>query len=88
MFKEMHPSGFSDERGLVGMYASLEPFPKPPSFLSASRSLYFYRKKMPFQVAYDGPSFYTQRFSDKQSLGKIVTRLLSCVLTVLPVPHV
>ena len=88
MFKEMHPRDFSGERGLIGMYASPKPLPKPPSFMSASRSLNLYRKKMPFQVAYDGLSFYSQRFFNKNPHGKIVTRLLSCTLTVLPVPHV
>ncbi len=88
MLKEMHPRDFSDEYGVVGVYASLKPFPKPPRFLSASRNHSFYRQKKPFQVAYDGPSFCTKRFSDKKSFGKIVTRLLSYALTVSPVPHI
>jgi len=77
----MHPRDFRHER-VVGVYISLKPFPKPPSLLSASRSLCIHRQKKPFQVAYDGPSFCTQRLSDKQSAGKIVTRLLSYILTV------
>ena len=79
MLKEMHPKKFKDTR-VFGVY--VKPFPKPPSFLSASRSLCIHRQKKPFQVAYDGPSFYTGRFSDKKSPGKIVTRLLSYFSTV------
>jgi hypothetical protein len=78
MLKEMHPREFKETH--VGVCK--KPFPKPPSILSASRSLFIHRQKKPFQMAYDGPSFYTQRFLDKRSLGKIVTRLLSFVLTV------
>ncbi len=86
MLKEMHPKGFSNDRGVTGMHASLKPSPKPPSFLSASRNLSFHRQKKPFQVAYDGPSFYTRRFLDDRSSGQIVTRLLSRGSTVPPFP--
>jgi hypothetical protein len=87
MLKEMHPKGFSDKFGVVGVYASLKPFPKPPSFLSASRNLSFHRQKKPFQVAYDGPSFYTRRILDNGSPGQIVTRLLSYGSTASPFPN-
>jgi len=87
MLKVMHPKGFEGER-VVGVHRSLKPFPKPPSFLSASRSLFIHRQKKPFQVAYDGPSFCTRRFSDKKSPGKIVTRLLSRFLTGPFIPNV
>jgi len=88
MFKEIHPRDFLCEYRIIGMYANIKPFPKPPSFLSASRLLSFHRQKKPFQVAYDGPSFYTQRLLDRWSLGKIATRLLSYFLTASPVSNV
>lgn len=77
----MHPKDYRGER-VIGVYASLKPFPKPPSILSASRNHSIYRQKKPFQVAYDGLSFCTRRFLDKKLPGKIVTRLLSCNFTV------
>ena len=82
MLVRMHPKKFVNDSGTFGMYASLKPLPQPPKLLSASRDLRFSWQKKPFQVACHGTSFYTQGISDINSLGKIVTRLLSMNLTV------
>jgi hypothetical protein len=88
MLVKIHPKNFADDRGIFGMVASLNPLPKPPKFLSASRDLRFSWQKKPFQVAYSGVSFYTRRILDMNSFGKIVTRLLSLNLTASSGPNV
>lgn len=85
---QMHPRNFATDQRIFGMHASLNPLPKPPKFLSASRDLRFSWQKKPFQVAYSGISFYPRRILDITSSGKIVTRLLSLSFAVSPGPNV
>lgn len=88
MLVKLHTKNFANDRGIFGMYANLKPLPKPPKFRSASRDLRLSWQKKSFQVAYHGTSFYTQGISDKNSFGKIVTRLHSWNLAVPPGPNV
>jgi len=88
MLVKIHPKNFASHRGIFGMVANLNPLPNPSKFLSASRDLRFPWQKKPFQVAQNGPSFYTQGILDINSLGEIVTRRLSLNLTVSPDPNV